>query len=265
MPSEISWSLNEYEAFTDKLRHGLNREGLVGFNSRSYNSDEFKTIHEEKHFLFSGCSNTFGVGIEKEETWAYLTYLKIKDMVGASGFFNISSPGIGIQMMVIDIFRYCNEFGNPDTIFINLSNQLRVPSYTEKSHGKDGKVRPGFAVKHYDHASEKDTIFMNYNIYMMLEVYCKYNNIQLYSFTWDNKKTSVANNFTNTLFKEFGFKTFYPIDYDKMIEEIFLIKEKAEDVKYFEVARDGHHFGKGYHEYWSNFIFNEYMEANYDK
>ena len=78
----------------------------VPLNSDGFRSDEFSNNHDGLHIIFSGDSNTFGMGLEKEEIWSYLTYQEISKNVKTSGYFNLGSPGSSIMTCILNIFKY---------------------------------------------------------------------------------------------------------------------------------------------------------------
>jgi hypothetical protein len=221
-------------------------------NSQKFRSDEFTNIHDGKHIVFSGCSNTFGVGLEKEEGWAWKTYKKITENEKCSGFFNLGAGGTGIIHMVINIFKYCKKYGNPDVIFINLSNQNRSFHYFHNLEG--------YSLKFDDALDMKNIQLHNFQHYFMLEQYCMSNNIKLYSFTWDHAKNKDS---TASSFEKYNFKTFY--DYQGKELQNYLMSSKNKDVEYFLKARDNLHQGIGYNDFWSDFIYDKYEKETYDK
>jgi len=230
-------------------------------NSYNYRCDEFITTHKEKHVLFSGCSNTYGVGLKKEEVWAYKVYNKINETEGSSGYFNIGLSGNNIINSILNVFKYCKKFGNPDLIFINLPSQSRFFNFDENQ--KQYRIVENLSISKI-HYIEKLTF---YNYYLMLEQYCNSNNIKLFSFTWDNydqhflnKNTEKIYESVNTTFKKYNFKTFYYINEEDMLNNLFFLKQKY-DNKFFDIARDNKHKGTGAHIYWSDFIYNKYLES----
>jgi hypothetical protein len=258
--NELLYSKNPTDAFTeDFYAHNKDEKDINFFGFRS---DEFTKVHNGKHIVFSGCSNTFGVGLKKEEGWAWKTYQKIIEKENCSGFFNLGAGGTGIAHMVINIFKYCKKYGNPEVVFINLSNQNRSFHYLEEIRG--------YSLKFNDKDRYDDIKLYNYQYYFMLEQYCKSNNIQLYSFTWDTngsvnyKKWKVIEETTNHLFKEYGFKTFYHYDFEKMVNDLNYLQSQVYD-EFFMIARDNMHQGTGYNTIWSNFIYDKYAKDNYDK
>lgn len=217
-------------------------------NSFEYRSDEFIKNHNGKHILFSGCSNTYGVGLKKDELWSYMLYNKILKNETCSGYFNLSSGGTGIQYIIINLFRYFKKFGNPDIIFLNLPNQKRIINYIPE--------KQNYYNTYYieDIVGLNNALFLNYNYYLILEQYCITNKIKLYSISWD----IYGEYNTNILFDKYKFLTFYKIDEEKMINEIADGKDKY-NYKFYEKARDDMHDGVGYNIWWSNFLYNKYL------
>jgi hypothetical protein len=246
--NQLSYGQRPIESFTEDF-YAISKNNIKDVNSLNFRSDEFTNKHKGKHIVFSGCSNTFGVGLEKEELWAWKTYKKIIKNEECSGFFNLGVGGTGIMHMVINIFKYCKKYGNPDVIFINLSNQNRMFHY----------VTGYYKLKFDDNDNEHNIKLLNYQYYFMLEQYCNSNKIKLYSFTWDHHGFPGEN--TNSLFKKYNFKTFYSYDLKILLENLKKLEEQTDD-KYFMVARDGKHQGTGYHSFWSDFIYEKYVNDN---
>lgn len=258
---KLLYSKKITDDFTEDF-YAPRKEGVTDINLFRFRSDEFIDLHDGKHILFSGCSNTFGIGLERHEGWAWKTYEKIKEKEKCSGFFNLGAGGIGIAHMVINIFKYCKKYGNPEVIFMNLSNQNRAFHYLESIQG--------YSLKFHDKEVYDNIKLYNYQYYFMLEQYCRSNNIKLYSFTWDTngsvnyKKNKVIEETTNFLFKEYGFETFYFYNFDDMVNDLNNLQINNND-PYFLVARDNMHQGTGYQTIWSNFIYKKYAKDNYDK
>jgi hypothetical protein len=213
------------------------KEGEI--NDFYYRSDSFKKNHKGVNVLFSGCSNTSGVGLYKEEMWSSLVLKKINNN---SGYFNLSIPGSSIINQIADIFKYCYTYGNPQVIFFNMPNLHRFYYY------KKNILRNG----HYNKQALPVIKILIFQYYLMLEQYCKTNNIQLYSFSW-NKETE---DFLSSHFKE----TFYSIDEDDILNFVYEYKEKTNNPISIN-TKDGH-FGVAYNLYWADFIYNKYLEKN---
>jgi hypothetical protein len=218
-------------------------------NSFNYRSEEFKTNHNEKHVLFSGCSTTFGIGLNREEVWSDIVYNKINKKEKCSGYFNIGYPGASIYTTILDVFKYCNKFGNPDIIFINLPECFRFFDFDYKT-GEYKRTKHNESEKHH-------TIdLINYDIYFILEQYCKTNKIKLFSFS--SSYNGVIS--TNEMFSKYGFNTYHSLSKNFLNDNLFLLNENK-DSAFFLKARDEKHLGRGFHIIMSNFIFDKYLNS----
>jgi len=235
--------ITNFEQWYYKFGHqntGLYKEEI---NSYNYRSDEFIKEHDGKHLLFAGCSQTWGTGVLLEENWSYKLYNKITNNEKTSGYYNVALPGVSILNQVVTIFKYCQEYGNPDLIFFNIPKLDRLYAYNNKLE----KIVDGF---YNDHPLIK---LLSYQYYFMLDAYCKTNKINLFTFSWADIDESISK-----------FKTFYKINQDDMLEYVYNYKKNNKDSKYseyFEIARDGQHLGIAYHAYWTEFIYNKYLET----
>ena len=91
-------------------------------NSMGFRCDEFQQVHKETHILFAGCSITFGEAVPPDYVWAKKLYNKISLELGASGYYNVGTPGTSISEVVEAIRAYIDNFGEPDYIFCLLPN-----------------------------------------------------------------------------------------------------------------------------------------------
>jgi hypothetical protein len=103
----------------NKILYDLNR---FGFRTDA-NFDE----HESGN-IFLGCSHTFGIGHHLENTWSY----KVNKEIGGS-FFNLGSPGLGIQNSVRLLQYWSNK--------LNIKNIFHYqPIYHRYEFYKDGQT-----------------------------------------------------------------------------------------------------------------------------
>jgi hypothetical protein len=237
-------SLFETYPFTNK-EHPTDFFPQSELNSYKFRSDEFKNVHNGKHILFSGCSVTYGQGLLLNEIWPTFVLNKIKNNTKCSGFYNLGIPGSSIASQVTNMFKYFYSYGNPDVIFYNITEMDRFYHF-ENKHLYDAKYKktssPIFKTIAYQH-------------YFMLDQYCRSNNIKLYSFSWD-KNTD--------MFLEKFFSTFYKTKKDDLFDTVLEYEKNNKDIEYAVLARDQEHFGVGYHDYWSNFIYNVYEKDKND-
>jgi len=210
-------------------RLGLLNQGFNGIkynlNSRGYRCDEFTNIHNNKHILFSGCSITAGHSIDIENSWSFLLHQYIEKIYKTSGYFNIAISGQSISEIIFSIFKYCNEFGNPEEIYI---------------------LYPDIDRESYITNSEKTKDYLIFNLHFLLEQYCISNNIKLISSSWafnnDISKYLIENGPQNIINK---FKTFFNLN-----KEDF---EKNINYNLDLIGKDGLHPGPGIH--YSYFTF----------
>ena len=91
------------------VEHEYVRDGVeYKINSYGYRSEEFQ---DNVDLLTLGCSNTWGLGIPKEFTWAEI--LKGEDIKTVN---SIASCGDSAQGQVIKFFEYVKLFGNPKNV-----------------------------------------------------------------------------------------------------------------------------------------------------
>jgi hypothetical protein len=247
LTNNIKSSINNSELFK-KENPELHINEL---NSNNFRSDSFKSDHEGLHILFSGCSYTYGFGMAYDKIWSKIVYDQIKTTNTTSGYFNIGSSGASIMESISLIFKYCKTYKNPDVIFLNMPGFRRFYSLNNKDVIK-------FSFLHK--TSNKVLILLAYHYYLMLDLYCKSNNIKLYSFTWtisadiDDRDSGI---------QESGiakFDTYYEYklsDVDNFVKQYMYENEGSK-----LLAADELHLGNPYHEYWANFIYKKYLEKN---
>jgi hypothetical protein len=217
-------------------------------NSLNYRCQEFTKVHNETHVVFSGCSNTWGIGLYQNETWAYKTYKKISEKNKCSGYFNLGISGSSLQKQVINLFKYFKQYGNPDIIFINFPDLLRFYFYNNSNK----KYYDGFYKEKY-----KELIgLVAFEYYFMLNQYCKTNKIKLYSFSWILSKNNYYNQYEHIEVPLENFDSYYKIDEKNLNEYI----QKQKDENFLIIARDNEHPGTAYHDYWSDFIYEKYKK-----
>jgi len=236
-------------------------------NKHGFRCDEFTTDHEGLHILFSGCSTTYGTGLKLEDVWAHKVYSKISEKQKVSGYYNLGVPGTGLFFIISNIFKYFNQYGNPNIIFINLPDMFRhyaidklELSSEELNHLE--LIFPAVAKNVYNkisdenpHSEETMSIWPNYYDYlMMLESYCKTNNIMLFTFSYSPP--------TNGIISQTDLDRFFSINPAQITHELInFVSENAVD-KYFITAEDGAHEGHGFHTLWANKVIDFYYGGN---
>lgn len=251
------------------------------YNDNYFRSDNFTKTHEGLHILFSGCSESEGVGGNIEDAWTNILYKKISSEVKCSGFFNLSRSGWGWSKIVINALIYFEKYGYPDFYFIQLPNHLRMHKFfKDGSKNDNGEIigqwrylqyypegyyntnRPMYDVdsglkdsSEY-FASEKEykenfVIFLtNWKLFNKI---CKDNGVKLIFSTWDNldhgiiESIDMFDSFITTSAKSKQFNNFIPQYYENN-------KKGRHDIH----KRDGHN-GILFHNFWATQFYNEYQ------
>ena len=87
-------------------------------NQHGHRGPEFRSGID---FLAAGCSQTYGIGVPENGTWAALL-AEGSDM----SYANISLPGGSIEWVVDSVLSYFREFGNSKYLFILFPDLFRV-------------------------------------------------------------------------------------------------------------------------------------------
>lgn len=222
-------------------------------NKNKFRCEEFVKYSDKDIILCAGCSVTFGVGLYEDELWPSL----LQKSIGYKkvDMYNISHPGWSAFQIISNVFLYLRNFKKPTEIYILLPDEGRTLGYSiiEKSHGTFVLV-PG--KENIDPETKEDLMISNAihvkNYLLMLEEYCRVQNIKLFVTTWN------ANNFINRNYK---FSSRYqPYTLDSALRFIKKYQEEHPNDEFIFYARDrsqeipGHH-GTGHHAYWAEMFY----------
>ena len=252
--NETLYSKNIYsKIYNQKTLEVSKKYDLNELNSFDFKGDEFTQNHNGKHIVFTGCSVTWGTGLLNDEVWANKLYKKINEVEKCSGYFNLSFPGTGLAHQVFTLFKYFKEYGNPDYIFYNIPDMCRFYYYNEDVE----KIGDAF-FSFKDKKGYEILKLISFQYYLMLDQYCKTNDIKLYSFTWTN---TIKNNqlLSENTIKDFD--TFNNFDIEELDQFIIKYRDLNKNDKYSIIARDNDHFGTAYHEFWSNKAYEWYIKV----
>lgn len=234
------------ESYVDRIDYWKESTPNYKLNDSGFYCDNFTQEHKDKHILFSGCSVTFAVGLELKENWAHKVFSKINETEKLSGYFNLSQPGQSVFEIVTNIFKYCNKYGNPDSIFINIPDPFRMYVMDQD----DNKIL--HAASHHTTKESQDSVrvlmLYTYQYLLMLSIYCKSNNIKFYCFSYTPHYSEVANIDGFYLFGDSSDLQSYLYEY----------KIEFPDDKFVLKARDGSHHGTGYHKFWAEKVLDLY-------
>lgn len=173
--------------------------GSLGLPSYKYSNDESQKVD----LIVSGCSFTYGVGVEYSDTWGS----RLGSVLGAQ-YVNISNPGWSMQDIVERIFEQIRKNGNPKYIAVLTPSLTRGREPVDGSNVKlknntNSKGRSVFTVNLYadgydssikyskrPHALEEvlspdALIYRSITAINSLISYCKAADIRLVWGTWD--------------------------------------------------------------------------------
>ena len=216
---------------------------LYSLNSEGFRCDEFVPKDHKLSLLFSGCSNTFGQGTKNiQDTWSHKLYTAISKDEETSGYFNIGTPGANFPLIVSNIMKYCNRFGNPDIIFILFPPIERFYAF------KDDSYRLGVYGAE-DEEMVRVIKAINFQMYLCLDQYCRSNNIKLFSSAWDLSKDYSIFNCSETF--DIG-------DINSVTKKLMEIVLKHSERKDLLEVEDGH-YGFAYQELWFERFYDRYL------
>lgn len=221
---------------------------LQEFNKNNYRCDNFIKKHNGKHLLFAGDSYAFGCGVSIEDTWTKIVYNKINIDEKCSGYFNLGMLANSVPNCYSDIFKYCSSYGNPDAIFVSLADTAKFYYYDKEENIVADAV--------YDKESYKVFSIIQYQMYLMLDQYCKSNNIKLIAVSpadIDKDLTKVVLGNEIRQFESF-------LELDKNESETFMTNFiKINNVNYY--AKDKSHMGLAFHTYLANKMYEKYISV----
>ena len=213
-----------------------NRKVEYRYNSDWFRSDNFKKDHDGLHILFSGCSNTEGIGANIENVWSHMLYEEISKQTKTSGFFSLARAGGGLHPIIHNFTGYVKQYGAPDYLFLLLPNILRFSEFdTERNKWRYAQINPW-----QDKAKLKENIEKHraefpvwlYTLKLFIE-YCNSIGTKVIWSTWDAWEVPNivnSNRFSDTFFK-----------IGDLTEELFLERYSfAADREDAIEARDGH-------------------------
>lgn len=159
-------------------------------NSMGYRCDEFpKDGAPKPKILFSGCSITYGSGLNINDTWAKKVYDELSVKYDLGPYINIARSGNSVFGIIADIFKYINEYGKPDVVALSFPSIFR--GYRIEQN-KDGySLYNSHLPLYFNYSLEElkpiidGLIAYVVDYIMMLDIFCRSNDIALKMFVWD--------------------------------------------------------------------------------
>lgn len=262
-PTQRVWSHIEYEQGPD--------DGTVSyvFNNEYFRCDEFTNIHNGRHILFAGCSETEGQGGNLEDAWGNILLEEVKKTQNVSGYYNIGKSGYGWQKVITQLRVYIAKYGKPDNLFVLLPNMGRSIEWS--IGGNMWHARQEHPILHENEKSFEENMYMGIQTpekykktfidfvisWRLFEDFCAASGINLLWGTWkdvDNYNIDKLNLFNN----------FVPLYDDDLFRNIERYRKDAllgdKDIN----KRDGHH-GRLFHEFWADRMLQEATKRGFLK
>jgi hypothetical protein len=186
---------------------GKNRNILYKYNLEWFRSDNFVKKHDGIHILFSGCSNTEGVGANIEDTWSHMLYSELSKKHKISGYYNIARSGNGWHKMIQNFLVYVKKYGAPDYLFVLHPNILRNFIWNEElSRWRYEQYNPWGETENLDniisqHRKEFPSWLISWKVFIQ---YCQSIGTKVLWSTWDTweiDNIKRCNSFDSTFFE----------------------------------------------------------------
>lgn len=102
-------------------------------NSSKYRTHEWKDINWKDSIVLLGCSNTFGIGLAEDETYAYLL-----EKITGRQVVNLGFPSGSPDIMLNNASAVIEKFGSPYAVIVNWPPLDRMRYYTNKQYHELG-------------------------------------------------------------------------------------------------------------------------------
>lgn len=250
------------------------------YNSENFRSDNFTTEHDGKHILFSGCSESEGMGANIEDAWTNILYKKISKEEKCSGFFNLSRGGWGWNKIILNSLIYFKKYGYPNVMFVLLPNCQRKFIFSKTGFLDDSGNSAGLwqyqqkypmitkqpndfrAPDRFTDAKQYNEDFLNFLInWKTFNELCKSVNVKLFFATWsdlDAENLFTVNMFNNLVNVVNIVNVGTQDQVSKTVSNYYINNNPG---KYDIEKRDGH-AGRITHSFWSEQFYKKYKEDN---
>lgn len=238
--------------FGEKLR-GVTDDGTIryDYNPVGYRCDIFNNKKNGVRVLFSGCSETEGVGNNIGDTWTRKVYRYLEQNTATDGYFNLGQSGAGYARIISNLINHMKIYGSADYVFILFPNIAR---WTEWINDSEGYNNIGLNPWHNGKKNKDDTDLktqrdhlVNFVVMIKLfEAFCESNNTKLYWATWD----AYDEQNYKILSSRGIFKNFISLELPT-VEKSILNKKNVYKHKTYFFARDNH-LGTGWHDYFAD-------------
>jgi hypothetical protein len=232
-----------------ETQRGAIDDGTINYkyNNLGYRCDTFLQKTDGVRVLFSGCSETAGIGNNIDDMWTTKVYKHLEKNSAVDGYFNLGLSGSGYTRIINNVFNHMKIYGSADYVFILFPNIAR---WTEWIDDSTGYRNIGLNEWHgleknkddTDIKTQRNNLINFITMIKLFEAFCKLNNTKLYWSTWDKND---EHNY-KLLSKKEIFKNFISLEISN-IEELLLNESNSKKDKTYFFTRD-HHLGVGWQD-----------------
>jgi hypothetical protein len=233
---------------------GFKDDGSVNYkyNDDWFRSDNFNKDKNSKfHLLFSGDSETEGIGGNIEDSWAKIMHTNLSKIYDVGNFYNLGRAGSGWHQCILNFFVYEKKYGTPTHFFVLLPNIGRKFLWSENNYsGWDyfqryvnnenyfQAISDGYIISISMDEQKNDLIDFMIS-WKIFEEYCDSKNIKLLVSSWDlmELENICLMGQNKSVFKM-----------NKLDAENFFIKNKET----LSLQKRDKHKGRSFHEWWAH-------------
>ncbi len=255
--------------FNDDIRtfENLDTDIVYKFNSQGFRTDKFDALnHSNINILVAGCSNTFGQEMPNELIWPSILKSNIENDYSSVQLYNLGVSGLDTQRIIRNCYKFIENYGKPEYIFLLLPPIQRVIYLNKKSKHFNTMQDPVYSRQITDmtkvffknKSSLPGNMASNILTIKNFESFCSTNNIMLSWFCWERVSQSI--------YEELNFKGL--ISESNFADKTQLLmstidKDEQESNKYWHFTADNDHPGSKFHLTWSSLFFDKFKE-HYD-
>ena len=236
-----------------EIKRGAIDDGTINYkyNNLGYRCDTFWQKTNGVRVLFSGCSETAGIGNNIDNMWSTKVYKYLEQNSAVDGYFNLGLSGSGYTRIINNLINHMNLYGSADYVFILFPNIARWTEWVDDSTGYNniglGEWHGGEKNKDdTDIKTQRNNLINFITMIKLFEAFCELNNTKLYWSTWD--KNDEYN--YKLLSKRQIFKNFVNLELSS-VEELILNEINSKKDKTYFFTRDKH-LGTGWHDYFAD-------------
>jgi len=253
MAPNASFLMTSYEEFVFANNPNMRLDFSYSLNNYGHRCDDFEIQGTNRHFLFAGCSFTFGEGLPYKKNWSGIMHERLLSKYDESfGYYSLGYCGGSNDLIARNIINYVSSFGKPEAVFVLFPESSRKLEIVDD---KEVLIIPHKDSSKRDIWVKKDAAFLKTyrTIYRLYEELSGMNIRLVWSF-WDESDRKKI-------------KKFPRIDgyVDIPDDRIFEMALPDDNSGYYDIARDFAHPGVCYNSGIAGIFLEEFYNAETNK